>query len=235
MAAVVELEEPRRDPDPGPARGRSRACPRRPRRGSSASRSRNLLGSVAPTGAKGYLPPAVTLDAPQTTCLGVPEPSSTVQRRRRSALGWARTSSTSAITTSPSPGCSGSIASTGAPSMVSRSASSVASSGRRRKASSQRRETFISRAIPNCAEEPHVALVEQPDVGDRRSAAWRSGAAPCRRPSRCSARGRRRSSRAPPGAPCRSRGSPSSRCPCRRRSPSRGRAGTRRPSRPTAR
>ncbi len=103
-------------------------------------------GSTAPTGAKGYFFPAATLGAPHTTWRSSPLPSLTRQRLRRSALGWGSACSTSPITTSPRPPCSGSTASTGAPSMGRRRASSRASSGRRRNPSSQRREMFISAA-----------------------------------------------------------------------------------------
>ncbi len=44
-------------------------------------------GTVAPTGAKGYFRPAVTLGAPHTTCRRSVPPSFTVQTRRRSAFG----------------------------------------------------------------------------------------------------------------------------------------------------
>ena len=44
-------------------------------------------GSVAPTGAKGYQPPARTFGAPHTTWSVVPVPASTVQRESLSAFG----------------------------------------------------------------------------------------------------------------------------------------------------
>ena len=64
-------------------------------------------------------------------------------------------------------------------------------------------------------QEAQVVLVEQPDVVDAGTSASRRARCPCRRRSRCSAPGRSRPPRRPPGAPCRCRGSRASRCACR--------------------
>src|ERR1035437_9165072 len=86
-------------------------------------------GNSAPTMAHGTLMPARALGAPQTIVSNAVWPTSTVQTRRRSALGCCTVSLTSPTTMFINPGTTGLSSSTSRPAMVSVSASCSVESG----------------------------------------------------------------------------------------------------------
>ena len=153
--------------------------------------------------------PGAMLRTPTTTSRS-PAPVLTRARQSLSEFGWSRTSRTLATTTPSRPSHGRSIRSTSAPLAVSSSARSSAdrSTGRIPAATSGRSSCHALELL----EEPHVAVEEQPDVGDRRSGAWRRVRSPVRTRTPCTARCRTRSSQAPWGAPCPRRGARSIRC-----------------------
>src|SRR3990172_6913305 len=126
-----------------------------------------MPGSSAPASASGAFIPAATFGAPQTTSSRRPFPASPLHPVSRSAPGCFRTSSTRATTTVEKTGATGVTVSTSTPDIVSRCASSsVVNAGSTIVRSQLSGNCMGSGASGELAQEPQVAVEEQPEVVD---------------------------------------------------------------------
>ncbi len=104
-----------------------------------------LPGMKVPGGENTLIMPVRALGAPHTTCTGSPEPVSTMQTRRRSALGCCTAEITRAMVNGASAAALSATLSTSRPIMVSRSTSAASAASVSRCSLSQERVNFMTR------------------------------------------------------------------------------------------